>query len=101
MDLDDFAARDVARAAHIAATAAIAGGFEEGAAGDAASYFNLDGRKICEAARVILKFYVFDDRGRQTLDLVQLKFRLDFLRHEQGPLYTHLHGSSNVGRHKD
>jgi hypothetical protein len=100
-DLDDFTACDIAGAPHIAATGAIASGLKKNATGDAGPHLNLDRRKVRESTRMIFEFDVFDDRGRQSLDLVQLKFSLDFLRHQQGPLYTHLHESSDVGRHKD
>ena len=87
-ELNDFPSGDVSGATGIATTGPVASGFEECTAGDAGADLDFNGGKIRQTSRVILQLDVLDHRRRKTLDFVGLKFPLDFLRHQQVPLYT-------------
>ena len=87
-ELDDFSPGDVSGATGVATTGTVASGFEERTAGNAGTDLDFNGGKIRQTSRVILQLDVLDHRRRKTLDFVGLKFPLDFLRHQQVPLYT-------------
>ncbi len=85
---DNFAPCDIPCAARIAAAGSIACRLEKSATGDAGPDFNSNGRQVCKTSRVIFELDILDHRRRQALDFVRLEFPLNFLRHEQEPLYT-------------
>jgi hypothetical protein len=87
-ELDDFPPGDVSGATGIATTGSVAGGLEQCTAGDAGADLDFDRGKIRQTSCVVLQLDVLDHRRRKTLDFVGLKFPLDFLRHQQVPLYT-------------
>jgi len=87
-ELDDFPTGDVSGASGVATTGAIACRFKKCRTGDTGADLNLNWRKISQSSRVILQLDVLDHRRRKTLDFIGLKFPLDFLRHQQVPLYT-------------
>lgn len=87
-ELNDFPPGDISGATGIATAGSIASRLEQCTAGDAGADLDLNRGKIRQTSRVVLQLDVLDHRWRKTLDFVGLKFPLDFLRHQQVPLYT-------------
>ena len=86
--LNDFPSGDISGATGIATAGSVASGLEQCTAGDAGADLDFNRGKISQTSSMVLQLDVLDHRRRKTLDFVGLKFPLDFLRHQQVPLYT-------------